>query len=230
MPIKRSKTNTMITILAFVFVLFQCKKIDTLQIFVEEMQIITLQCSPLISLTYSVDVYFVMNTSENKVYSCSSAGKIATMSCISNLNGSVAEFNASGSYFQWNSTDLKLKRSLKGVKCYFTNNNGTPFFSNDVAVVAKARGVQCFDSILSNSNKNISITCMTSKIYPAAICTFNNSRIFDCVSEHPTIVEDVFYCVVFQVTVSTSGMMILSDPNEVGSYQTVSIRNLAKIA
>uniref|UniRef100_A0A2C9KC66 Ig-like domain-containing protein n=1 Tax=Biomphalaria glabrata TaxID=6526 RepID=A0A2C9KC66_BIOGL len=50
------------------------------------------------------------------------------------------------------------------------------------------------------------------------------SRIFECVSELPAEVEDVFYCLAFRVTVSTSGIVVLSDPSKeapIGKYSNI---------
>ncbi|KAK6963974.1 cell adhesion molecule 4 [Biomphalaria glabrata] len=42
-----------------------------------------------------------------------------------------------------------------------------------ISLSAKAQGVQCFNAQLTHITDDISVTCMTSKIYPPAYCTFN---------------------------------------------------------
>ncbi|XP_055865358.1 uncharacterized protein LOC129922668 isoform X2 [Biomphalaria glabrata] len=143
---------------------------DALQIYFEENVLITLYC-PLFDSS-NVDLYLIINNAEQQLYSCIKDKK----PCGSLSNGGFAVFNSSGDYFQFNSTSITQRRLVERVICKYTYSNGSIFnHTEDVTFIAKAQDVNCFDTQLTSNYTNISITCMTSKIYPEALCIFNSS-------------------------------------------------------
>ncbi|KAK6963955.1 vascular cell adhesion protein 1 [Biomphalaria glabrata] len=113
-------------------------------------------------------MYVVFTNVENRVYSC----RNDTLPCIG-ITLNKAEFNTSGSYFRIPFKDIQLKRRLKGVRCLFTNGQSISTYSEDVLFIAKAEGVKCLNAKVIDNNTNITVECMTSKIYPLATCTFD---------------------------------------------------------
>ncbi|KAK6963960.1 hypothetical protein BgiMline_031147, partial [Biomphalaria glabrata] len=137
----------------------------SLQIYLEEIETVTVYCSKC-NFQY-LDVSLVQIRNWN-IYSCSPHTQ-----CVSSA-GTVAHFNDSGSYFSIVFSDIKIRRSITGVKCVFkntTNDNYT--YYEDVTIIAKPENISCFDTQVINSSANISITCRTAKSYPAALCSLN---------------------------------------------------------
>ncbi|KAK0069173.1 hypothetical protein Bpfe_001355, partial [Biomphalaria pfeifferi] len=138
---------------------------DTLQVFSEEFNS-TLRCPPFTSV--GLEMYLVFQNTENKMFTC--YNKTTPCTIVGKENS--VEFNNSGSYFTINLSSLTLKRSLRVVTCVFNDGEKKSNYTDDVSFIAKAEGVKCYDTKLTNNNKNISVSCMTSKIYPEAHCNF----------------------------------------------------------
>ncbi|KAK6963965.1 hypothetical protein BgiMline_031153, partial [Biomphalaria glabrata] len=97
------------------------------QIYFEENENVILYCSKC-NFQY-LDVSLVQIRDWN-IYSCS-----PNTSCTSSV-GTVAHFNDSGSYFSTVFSDIKIRRSITGVKCVFkntTNDNYT--YYEDVTII-----------------------------------------------------------------------------------------------
>ncbi|KAI8779653.1 hypothetical protein BgiBS90_018847, partial [Biomphalaria glabrata] len=140
----------------------------TLQTYLEENKIITIYCPPHNTSISALDLSLIINNFTQTIYYCD----ILNTPCKSFL-GDVAEFNSSGSYFPLSLLSISEKRSIKGLICVYRSNGFYSNYSEEIALIAKAQNVSCLEMQLTNNNTQMSITCMTSKIYPAAQCTFN---------------------------------------------------------
>ncbi|KAI8779651.1 hypothetical protein BgiBS90_018845, partial [Biomphalaria glabrata] len=140
----------------------------TLQVYSEEVELLSFHCTPFYSK--SMDVYIIMNIKDNLILACFSN------SCSSPI-GAVATFNESGSYFSFVLSSITMRRLIRGIKCVFINETNSRYnYSEDIAIIAKAQGLSCLDAEFVNNSTDISITCMTLKVYPEALCTFEVSN------------------------------------------------------
>ncbi|KAI8779643.1 hypothetical protein BgiBS90_018837 [Biomphalaria glabrata] len=147
---------------------------ENVQVYLEEMKQVEFYCPP---ITFSsLNVYYNINATENRIFSCSNTDYNKCKNSI----GNVVVFNSTGCYFPFNESLIEVKRTIREITCVFINTTSTEpnryNYSDEIAFIAIPQNLSCLDAQLINNDANISIICITSKVYPEAHCMFNASN------------------------------------------------------